>query len=224
VKTAELYDPATGKWSTTGDLIIARRYHTGTLLKNGKVLVAAGEGDLGYVKTTVVEAELYDPGTGTWSTTGNLATPREGHSATLLNNGKVLVAGGYNSSAGRLDSAELYDPDTGTWSTTGNLVTARSSHTATLLDNGKVLVAGGSGPESIILNTSEVYDPTRETWSPAGNLVTGRSGHKATLLQDGTVLAAGGLDSNYNSINNAELYRYQEIPYYSPIGPLLLDY
>ena len=89
--------------------------------------------------------ELYDPTSGTWSATGSLADARVGHTATLLLNGKVLVAGGYNAASLVLASAELYDPATGTWSETGSLATARSSHTATLLPNGIVLVAGGFG-------------------------------------------------------------------------------
>ena len=82
------------------------------------------------------------PASGTWTTTGSLATARFGHTATLLPNGKVLVAGGLHQ-LHALASAELYDPATGKWTATGSLVTARSHHTATLLPNGKVLVAGG---------------------------------------------------------------------------------
>jgi N-acetylneuraminic acid mutarotase len=125
---------------TTGALNTGRAYHTATLLPNGKVLVAGGENPSSpgiYLSS----AELYDPTAGTWTTTGSLATSRAHHTATLLPNGKVLVAGGYNFSYPA--SAELYDPATGKWTTSGALKTARDLHTATLLPNGQVLVAGG---------------------------------------------------------------------------------
>ena len=86
--------------------------------------------------------ELYDPAIGTWTATGSLGTARSFQTATLLPNGKLLMAGGVNDNA-RLTSAELYDPVIGSWSNTGSLNTARYNHTATLLPNGKVLAAGG---------------------------------------------------------------------------------
>ncbi len=195
LNSAELYDPASEMWSSTGSLNTARVYHTATLLSNGKVLVEGGfDGGLLDRNQALNSAELYDPATGTWSSTGNLNTARIAHTATLLPGGKVLVAGGSGDNNSRtnnsLNTAELYDPATGTWSIAANLVTARGSHTATLLPSGKVLVVGG--------NSAELYDPATDTWSGTANLNTTRTGHTATLLPNGKVLVASG--------NSAELY------------------
>ena len=139
---------------------------------------------------------LIDP---SWVTTGSMGTPRYGHTATLLPNGKVLVAGG---SPG-LSSAELYDPATGSWTATGSLSTARYFHTATLLPTGKVLVAGGLGPSGY-LSSAELYDPASGTWTATGSLSTARLLHTATLLPTGKVLVAGGV--NGFVLSSAELY------------------
>jgi hypothetical protein len=147
-----------------------------------------------------VSAQVVYP---SWSYTGNLNTARSGHTATLLSNGKVLVAaGGYYD----LDnSAELYDQATGTWSSTGNLNKFRAYHTATLLPTGKVLVAGG-GFFSSIDSSAELYDPAIGAWSDTGNLNTARPfGYTATLLPNGKVLVAGGQGHN-GLTNSAELY------------------
>ncbi|MCI0392770.1 MAG: hypothetical protein MOB07_28900, partial [Acidobacteria bacterium] len=135
---------------------------------------------------------------GAFSATGNMKTARFNHTATLLANGKVLVAGGYN------NSAELYDPATGTWSSTGNLNIARGLHTATLLPNGKVLVAGGPN-DPVTLDSAELYDPATGTWSITGNLNTGRYTHTATLLPNGKVLVAGTGNCGGN-LSGTELY------------------
>jgi Galactose oxidase, central domain len=140
----------------------------------------------------------------TWTATGSLATGRADHTATLLPNGKVLVAGGYNGSA--LASAELYDPASGTWTATGSLATGRAHHTATLLPNGKVLVAGGEDSSSNPFASAELYDPASGTWTATGSLATGRSLHTATLLPNGNVLVAGGFDSSFTGLASAELY------------------
>ena len=139
---------------------------------------------------------------GTWEETGSLATQHTQHTATLLSNGKVLVAGGLDKRTRVLASAELYDLASGTWTATDNLATARFNHTATLLPDGKVLVAGGEDVSFIALASAELYDPATGTWTATDNLATARFGHTATLLPNGKVLVAGGADS----FTSAELY------------------
>ncbi len=200
--SAELYDAASGTWTVTGSLTEKRDYHTATLLLNGKVIVAGGYG--GHpVDGALASAELYDPASGIWTVTGSLASGRYYHTATLLPNGKVLVAGGSNY-PDYFASAELYDPATGTWTVTGSLKTARGYHTATLLPNGKVLVAGGFGGTGQ-LASAELYDPTSGVWTATGSLNTARRQDTATLLSNGKVLVAGGFDSSGYSAS-AELY------------------
>jgi Galactose oxidase, central domain/Kelch motif len=200
---AELYDPATGTWSITGNLNTARVDHTATLLPNGKVLVAGGFfNNCSSGCSALNSAELYDPATGTWSTTGNLNSAPQSHTATLLPNGKVLVAAdtGYG---------ELYNPATGTWSDTGNLNTIRYGHTGTLLPSGKVLVAAGvdSGGDNVLsIDNAELYDSTTGMWSYTGSLNTGRASHTMTLLANGRVLVAGGRDYDYDALSSAELF------------------
>ena len=206
LSSAELYNPATGTWSNTGSLNNPRYAHTATLLANGKVLVTGGFGKVGANFTVLASAELYDPTAGTWSNTGTLNSTRYYHTATLLANGKVLVAGGVDANGIHLTSAELYDPMTGTWSNTGSLNTGRDYHTATLLNNGKVLVAGGLNSSQTTLTSAELYDPTAGTWSNTGNLNSARFLHTATLLNTGQILAVAGLDTGGNSIASAELY------------------
>ena len=107
--------------------------------------------------------------TSSWSYTGNLITGRWDHTATVLQDGRVLVAGGYSeccpptSFAGFLKSAELYNPSTGTWSSTGNLNIDHRNHSATLLPNGKVLVVGGGGNTPVAGLIAELYDPNTGT-------------------------------------------------------------
>ncbi len=137
---------------------------------------------------------------GRWLSTGGLALPRMLHTATRLDDGRVLVAGGFNV------TSELYDPVTRTWSATGNTLGTRRYHTATKLMDGQVLIAGGG--ESSTNATAELYSPVLGAWKPAGSLNEQRYHHAAVLLPDGKVLVAGGApsESNGGALASAELY------------------
>ncbi len=194
---------------STGRLNDSRALHTATLLINGKVLVAGGKGGTIGNVITRASSELYDPAISTWSTTGSMNVARGGQTATLLNDGRVLVTGGFNANGDSLNSAELYDSIAGTWSSTGSMNVARSGQTATLLNNGNVLVAGGccDGGSSPVYTSAELYDPVTGTWSITGSMNVGRKIHTATLLNNGKVLIAGGYDIGSNpAYASAELY------------------
>lgn len=164
-----------------------RENHTATLLPNGKVLIAGGVNAV----ETESTAELFDPGNGSFASTGPMTSGRQRHTATLLRDGTVLLTGGYLSTGIPTGSAEIYDPLTGTFTATAEpMARSRVFHTATLLASGQVLVAGGSLDA---LAKAELYDPVSKTFTPTGNdLSAGRLTHTATLLQNGKVLLAGG--------------------------------
>lgn len=181
-------------FSTISPMESGRFNHTATLLLNGKVLVTGGAGQWSNTGQ-LSSAEWFDPVAWRWSQAGAMNTARDIHTATLLSNGKVLVAGGRNAS-GQISSAELFDPNTRTWIATGAMGTARHSHTATLLSNGKVLVTGGQGPGNGRLFSAELFDPVTGIWTTTSPMNEARHAHTATLLPNGKVLVTAGQDGN----------------------------
>ena len=218
VASAEVYDPATRTFTATGSMTVARQLHTATLLPSDKVLVAGGDDESdppANSEGTLGSAEVYDPAAGTFIPTGNMTAAREAHTATLLSNGAVLIAGGLTEVPSSVDggasvmdvlrSAELYNPASGTFTATGNMMGWRHLHTATLLQSGKVLLAGGD------LASAELYNPAAGTFTPTGNMtVATRAALTATLLLSGQVLIAGGFGYNNpaspDTLSSAEVY------------------
>jgi galactose oxidase-like protein/Kelch motif protein len=174
----------------------ARDYHTATLLRNGKVLIAGGySGPLGSV--VLASTELYDPATNHWSEAAPMLVPHASHTAALLPDGRVLVASG-RSSGGDTAEAETYDPGKNVWSKAGNVSVARTSATALVLNTGKVLVIGGDGASN---PGPELYDPSTNSWSQLPNTTTYHV-TVASALSNGNVLVLGGANTVYDPKSN----------------------
>jgi N-acetylneuraminic acid mutarotase len=211
VASAELFDPKTRSWQAAGSLDAPRWGHTATLLRNGKVLIVGGNQGPGDELEPLSSAELYDPRTNSWSLTAPMHTPRAFHSATLLADGRVLVAGGHTfwgDAGGTLVSTELYDPVSDSWSRGPDMKTPRAQHAAVLLADGRLLAIGGTsgvgvGEASGEWRTAEIYDPSTNSWAYAASMQYGRVLPSANLLPDGRVLVSGDDGINYRT---AELY------------------
>jgi hypothetical protein len=181
-----------GTFTTAGNLITARDYHTATLLPNGKVLIVGGSNwstpffpDA--ASRVFASAELYDPSTGAFAMAGNMTVARAGHTATLLPNGTVLITGGFTGFIGGLSttaSAEIYDPESGAFfSTVGAMTMPRAFHRATLLNDGRVLIAGPS-------TALEIYDPSTGLFTAGATIIAPPGGYSAisSFLSNGKVL------------------------------------
>lgn len=187
-------------FTATGSMTSTRSFAEAVTLTDGKVLVIGGNGDANN------SLELYNPATGTFS---SLPTPPSSPSihftATLLLDGRVLIAGG----ASQPTRAFLFNPSTNTFSVTGNLITGRFQHTATRLPDGRVLITGGfectSSPCTRIAS-SEIYDPITASFSPTGSLTATRNNARSILLDNGKVLVVGGISTGNFPTNSGELY------------------
>jgi parallel beta-helix repeat protein len=198
----------------TGSLGTARAEVSAPLLPNGKVLFAGGINALG---TGTATAELFDPsgnsGLGSFAPTGSMGTARMRHTATLLLDGRVLIAGGRTGGYDDLASAEIYDPTIGTFAPTGSMSVARVIFGATLLTNGNVLITGGGNnidSQSKTFSSTELFDPSANSgigsFALTGSMGVARTEHAATLLADGRVLVSGGRTTDGTVVASAEIY------------------
>jgi hypothetical protein len=227
--SAEIYNPATGKFTATGSMKTARAGQTATRLKDGRVLIAGGGGCAngntcgGSDTQLLASAELYDPATGAFTRTGSMSAGRDRATATLLADGRVVVAYGGNTGHA---TAELYDPASGKFTRTGIVLDFNNDATATRLADGKVLFIGSlvDGP------AAEVYDP--ETGSSTtipyalsldaapsalynGQSFTRTAAQTATLLNDGHVLLFAG---GYLETFDPSAQRFTPAGFLSPPG------
>jgi hypothetical protein len=188
LKSAELYDPATGTWSAAGSISKPLASDGATLLRDGKVLILVG-----YAEDGPSGAEVYDPATGTWTATGPMARGEDNLSGalTLLQDGRVLATG--------FRGAQVYDPASGTWTNTGPMA-RECCGTLQVLQDGRVLDTGGA----------QVFDPASGAWTAAGKRNYDGFGSAVVLLSDGKVLVAGGrgfkAPDNYFDLDSAEVY------------------
>jgi hypothetical protein len=197
---AELYNPGSATFTTTGSLITDRTAHVATLLPDGRVLIAGGIRIAGGVfNARLSSAEIFDPATGNFTPAASMGTDRQNAAAVLLANGKVLVTGGFGKTAfgysNYLQSAEIFDPATGAFSATGAMVTGRGVHQLTRLNSGRVLVTGGTTGFATT-NTAELFDPATGAFAATGAMQQPRMFHTATLLPSGSVILTGGSNSN----------------------------
>jgi len=221
LSSAEIYDPVARTFTPTGSMTVPRTGQTITMLRDGRVLLTGGDQNAGF-RSQLASAEIYDPGSGTFTATGSMSTPREGHTATMLRDGRVLVAGGSPNGIQTTGSAEIYDPASGRFSNTGHLNQPRVAHVAALLGTGKVLIAGGGRggmPGGYIsYDTAEMYDPSTRTFTAIhAHMKSDRVGAAAVKLNDGRVLIVGGKSgrrmtsrlsniASFTPLNTAEIY------------------
>lgn len=181
-----------------------RASHTATVLQDGRVLIAGGfkKGPDGHSQIYSLTAEVFDPKTELFSRTGNMNVRRAGHTATLLSDGRVLIAGGFTKN-GLTATAEVFDPSSQTFVLVGAMSVPRGGSTATLLQNGNVLLAGGGDVDAT--PSADLFNPATNQFSPTGAMRAPRLAHTATLLPDGKIFIVGGA-SAHTILSSAEVY------------------
>jgi N-acetylneuraminic acid mutarotase len=206
-RSTDRYFPALDRWIPMASMASPRWGHSATVLRDGRVLVAGGENVAGCCEYTAhADTEIYNPVSNAWTAGPAMRTARYSHTATLLDDGRVLVVGGNGGArVGQLASAEIFDPARGAWNAAPEMSVARVEHTATLLRDGRVLIAGGVRDETYWA-TSEIFDPKAAQWARTGEMSVARAGHTATPWDDGKVLVAGGLFRYSDPLPTAEIY------------------
>ena len=195
---AEVYDPNADSWTVVRPLFSHGVYHTATLMQDGRVLVVGGTIRSGPGISATERVEIFDPQTNSWTEASPLEFDRSSHMAQLLDDGRVLVAGGGGGEDGAHPGADavLYDPMTNTWSPSGAMITPRIFGQSVLLPDGRILVTGGMAikdeAQQILSASSEIYDPATNEWTAAADLPQSRYGFSLVVVPDGQVLAVGG--------------------------------
>ena len=221
---SEIFDPKANRWTRAASMSTARAAHTATRLSDGSVLVTGGRTGLNSFPIEILAtAQIYHPDSNSWTEASPMHVPRSTHSATRLQDGRVLVVGGTTLAPGsplpaaQLEQAEVYDPKRDSWSFAGTGLPALSAQAATLMPTGSVLVTGGSTEMGFATTGAEVFDPATNRWQPSTwPMATPRYGHTATLLPDGRVLLMGGYStqpeiSGGRGYPNGELLTTSEI-------------
>ena len=188
-----------GRVIETTSMSVARASHSSTLLPDGRVLIAGGFAGSGHEYAPYASTEIYNPATGRFAGGPSMSFGRSGHTATLLADGRILLAGGWTGMHDARGSADIFDPVTGLMKRTGSMTVPRAGQTATLLRDGQVLFAGGEDENEVELASAEIFDPRTGVSRPTGSMTLARGEHTATLLPDGRVLIVGGAMGRYPS-------------------------
>ena len=210
-KFCEIYNPGQDSWAVTDSLKTARtlRLHQAVKLLDGRVIVIGGDtfGYLGSKDSTLKSCEIYDEIIGKWSLADSMKTRRSSHSATLLKDGRVLVAGG-GISPNSLSSCEIYDPVLNKWSNAAPMNIPRESHSAVLLPSGRVLVVGGLSKNNLVPTKScELYDPVQNRWEVVDSIQNSSATEAAFIINNRELLLIG---TNYQQQLVWEIYDYVE--------------
>ena len=203
-KTAEVFDPASGEWTFTGELTESRLSPAIFELPDGKVILTGGfHRKNGPLNST----EIWDPSTGIWISGPEMIKARHEMSYLKLEDGRFMVIGGgtYDSDGLVVSSSketEIFDPEFGKWTAAAPMSEKRSNHVSIILNDGKVFVIGGGKLDGPYSKSSEIYNPDTDSWKITAPMLKGRVAHTATLLSDGKVLVVGGR----GKITKAEIY------------------